>query len=257
MRKLFYLLLALICTLGLLAGCQNTNKTLSLSPETETEIIHAYWEKYCKIKSIREDCLAIRVRGIFEDTYVFFVDGGEKRSWKYVEETVQVAGIDFCYPSTQRLVVYHDGSFYDLQSAYDSGLLTQKDLEALPREYPENAFLTLSDQKKEAIAQAFRAAGLLPISEIIWYTAEDIEKGDTGKLQYLGTYNGYDVLYQSGQLGIVSNLTLAGYTFSSSTASSLTAYRDGKLSSVQSLYDSGSLTKQDIAAIHRMFRQYN
>lgn len=239
----------------MLTGCQGNGE--SISEEEKTEIIHAYWETYCQRKSIPENYLDIRVYGVFGDVYVFFVDGGEKRPWKYEAETVTVANIAFHYPSTQRLVAYNDGQFYDLQSAYENDILLAKNLEALPHEFPENGFLTLSDEMKAEIAEAYADESSLLLTEEGWFTVADIGKPDAGKLQYLGTYNGYDVLFQKGQLTVVSSMTVAGYTISCNSAFSLRAYKDGNFHDLQLIYDEGKLTKEDIAAIHRMYRQYN
>lgn len=223
------------------------------SKETEAEIIHAYWEKYCRIKSIPEHYLAIRVYGVFEDAYVFFMDGGEKREL-YEEETVTVADVAFHYPSTLRLRVYHAGKIYELQAAYEAGILSTEDLEALPHTFPENNFLTLSDEMKAEIAAVYSPS---PLTEEHWLTPEEVGRRDVGKLQYLGTYNDYVILFQKGIVAVIESETIARYTFYSTSGFSLRGYQDGEFYEVKQLYRDGELTDEAIAAIHRKYSQYN
>lgn len=245
--------LVVMLVLCLFAGCQTDMAKISVSKETEAEIIHAYWEKYCRIKSIPEHYLAIRVYGVFEDAYVFFMDGGEKREL-YEEETVTVADVAFHYPSTLRLRVYHAGKIYELQAAYEAGILSTKDLEALPHTFPENYFLTLSDEIKAEIAAVYSPS---PLTEDHWLNPEEVGKRHLRKLEYLGTYNDYVILFRLGDIAAIESETIAGYTFYSTSGFSLRGYKNGEFYEVKLLYRDSELTDEDIAAIHRKCRQYN
>ena len=255
----FRILVAVIALCLLLTSCTQPPVEIQLTArmcipkEMEAEIIHAYWEKHSKIHSIPENYLAIRVYGLFEDAYVFFADGGEKRL-RYEEETVVIGDVAFHYPSTQRLQIYHKGKIYDLQAAFERGILSSADLETLPHIFPENNFLTLSDEIKAEIASVYSPS---PLTAEHWFSAADLGKPNTGKLEYLGTYNGYVILFQVGSVTAIESKTIAGYTFSSRTSFSLRGYKDKEFYEVSSLYNDGKLTEEDVAAIHRMYRQYN
>ena len=253
MHKVAARLLVVFLVLILFAGCNPDTANVNISKETEAEIIHTYWEKHCKNHSVPEYYLAIRVYGSFEDAYVFFIDG-EANQLKYEEETVTIGNVAFHYPSTQRLQVYHKGQIYDLQTAFEQGILSSADLETLPHVFPENNFLTLSDEIKAEIAAVYSPS---PLTAKHWFSAEDLGKPDTGKLKYLGTYHDYIILFQKGNLTAEQNTTIAGYTFYSRTSFSLRGYKNKEFYEVSSLYKDGKLTKEDVAVIHRMYRQYN
>lgn len=253
MQKVTAGLLVVFLVLILFAGCHPDTASVNISKETEAEIIHTYWEKYCKNHSVPENYLAIRVYGSFEDAYVFFVDG-EAKPLKYKEETVTIGNVAFHYPSTQRLLVYHKGQIYDLQTAFEHGILSSADLETLPHVFPENNFLTLSDEIKAEIAAVYSPS---PLTAKHWFSAEDLGKPDTGKLKYLGTYHDYVILFRKGSLTEEQSKTIAGYTFHSSTSFFLKGYHNKNFYDVALLYREGKLTEEDIAAIHRMYRQYH
>ena len=44
---------------------------------------------------------------------------------------------NFVTPNTHDMMVFHNGTLYDLQTAYDLGLLTDSDLEAMMTKHKE------------------------------------------------------------------------------------------------------------------------
>lgn len=90
---------------------------------------------YCAIfVNLTPDQVKLRFMGIFGESYVLFVD---VKDMMYAEviTTDTVAGLQFVYSCSQRMQVWSDGQFYNLQLAYDNGLLTREDLRTLARDY--------------------------------------------------------------------------------------------------------------------------
>lgn len=103
-----------------------------ISAEQEREIVCAWLNEHPQSGVTAEE-LSLNVRGIFDDTYVFYLVGPFGAS--AVITDVIVDNILFEYPSSDTLEVYHGGRFYTLETAYENGLLTRSDLLALQKNY--------------------------------------------------------------------------------------------------------------------------
>lgn len=90
---------------------------------------------YCDAHpSVSMDDVRLRIMGVFEETYVLFVD---VKGMMYAEVITEenVGGIRFFYSNSHKMQVWHDGRFYSLMEAYDAGLLTKQDLQRLSQDY--------------------------------------------------------------------------------------------------------------------------
>ena len=76
--------------------------------------------------------ISIDVRGVYGDTYVFYVYGPVAGD---AITTDLVDNVYFAYPTTRQLEVYNDGEFYTLSSAFEAGLLTHEDLLDIQKNY--------------------------------------------------------------------------------------------------------------------------
>ncbi len=145
MKKIIVIFLALTTVLAMLAGCVgkktdeepavDANKN-GLSDLTEEDILDYYVELMLSKNpnATKEDYNGIKITGYF-GTYngavVVFVGDG---AWEaYSTETV--ADIEFTYRSSNYLQVWHKNKLYKLTEAYNEGIITKGNLEALKTEY--------------------------------------------------------------------------------------------------------------------------
>lgn len=116
----------------------------------------------------------------------------------------------------------------------------------------------LSDEKKEQIRKDYLAYRTLSEDHV---TDEEFWKNSW--LQYLGSYNGYDVFldpnYGMMSATVISEIRIAGQKFTYGHPFSLIAYKDGKFQDLEAVYEAGGITKQQIkqiAAYHRSAYSY-
>jgi hypothetical protein len=98
-----------------------------ISGDTQHSIKYAYCED---AKDITADEVSLRVFGVFEDVYVIFVDVSSY-GYPTVIVSEMVGEYAFWYSSGHTMEVFHDGSFYSLQEAFDTDLLTTDDLQTV------------------------------------------------------------------------------------------------------------------------------
>jgi hypothetical protein len=104
------------------------NSLLSrISEDTQHSIKYAYCED---AKDITVDEVSLRFFGVFQDTYVLLVDVSSY-SYPTVIVSEMVDEYAFWYSSGHTMEVFHDGSFYSLQEAFDTDLLTTDDLQTV------------------------------------------------------------------------------------------------------------------------------
>lgn len=257
MKKMICALLAVVLLTCCFSGCNTTVQTNIPSDITE-KIIQDYWDTYCSQYEdtdlpIPIEWLSLRSYGVFNNVYVLFLDGAF--GYTYGEKTDTIAGVKFHYPSTQELLVYHDGAFRSLQEVYDAGLLTVRELRKLPREFPENGFLELDQEKKDEIAEAYYDKYRVHLLDEQWTTAEDVGQR-AGGMVYLGSNNGYDILFESTMADVLSSERIADQTFLASSSFVLYAYKDGTFYSLEDTYDKGFVSKDAIIAAARVNRMY-
>lgn len=123
MKKFWLILAAALCTLtaAAFAGC------------TQEDIILREWKRENNYYSEPGGCpLSLDVRGVYGETYVFYVNGlaaGDAITVDIVD------GVYFAYPSLQQLEVYNGGKFYTLSSAFEAGLLSHDNLLDIQKNY--------------------------------------------------------------------------------------------------------------------------
>ena len=98
-----------------------------ISEDTQRSIKYTYCED---AKDITVDEVSLRVFGVFQDTYVLLVDVSSY-SYPTVIVSEMVGEYAFWYSSGHTMEVFHDGSFYSLQEAFDTDLLTTDDLQTV------------------------------------------------------------------------------------------------------------------------------
>lgn len=121
MKKFVLILAAALCALTAAAfgGC------------TEEDRILYDWKRENNYHS-GDYPLSLDVRGVYGDTYVFYIDGMAAGA---AITTDLVDNVYFAYPSTRQLEVYNDGEFYTLSSAFEAGLLSHEDLLDIQKNY--------------------------------------------------------------------------------------------------------------------------
>ena len=90
--------------------------------EIPADIAQQIKEAYATGEEYTADELSIRSFGQHEGCWVFFMDG--PFDYPSMEDTEEVAGKEFWYPSTQKLLVYRDGTILKLADAYEAGWLS-------------------------------------------------------------------------------------------------------------------------------------
>ncbi|MBE6977294.1 MAG: hypothetical protein E7438_01440 [Ruminococcaceae bacterium] len=76
----------------------------------------------------------LRLISQFDDTYVMFVDM-PFLGYLACITTEEINGLEFVYPSSQKMWVYKDGGFTMLKEAFETGLISAKQLETVWEDY--------------------------------------------------------------------------------------------------------------------------
>lgn len=109
----------------------------------------------------------------------------------------------------------------------------------------------LTEERKLQIEQALAKENSPIVGD--WYSEEN-----KNGVRYYGTYNGYDILFGYGELSLTafSAVSAAGIAFVNPQSFQLLAHKDGQLYSLQSLYELGMLTREDIEKMHDIHVEY-
>ncbi len=117
----------------------------------------------------------------------------------------------------------------------------------------DQALPSLSDKKKEQIAKDFLVYIEFPKEDV---TIEEF--WEVPWLQYLGSYNGYDVFldpfYGRMATQAVCGIRIAGQDFAYHHGFNLIAYKDGAFQYLEEVYEAGGISEEqikEIAACHR------
>lgn len=146
MKKAVSLLLLAVLLLGLFAGCKE-EKGLPLSAEREQEIKDAFIALYFSDSSKREEYgvdqwpLVVRWRS-GDKIALYFSEGGGMMAYRRIYFGKDLI---FEFPDSETLYIYNNGNFWDLQAAYDNGILSKDELRSLhkdhiyvhPRHFPD------------------------------------------------------------------------------------------------------------------------
>lgn len=91
--------------------------------------------------AILHDCYDLEVEyyGEYDGCHIGFINGGPS-DYAQAECTITIAGMDFWFPDYQPLMVYRDGQMVELQSAYDMGWLSDREVERLWNYYTNGIY---------------------------------------------------------------------------------------------------------------------
>lgn len=119
------------------------------------------------------------------------------------------------------------------------GCVSTVPTQTAPKQAAKGAYSqTLSDSLRAEIVAFYGKEGK--------YDDEDTVAGK----QYYGTYNGYVILMDAGQLDVLTEMEIAGRVFQwGSGRLMLDAYKDGQVISLKELYQGGGITEADLDQI--------
>lgn len=104
---------------------------LKLSQLTDLKVRQDYCDA---AEQLSPEQVTLRVLGIFDETYVLFVDV-QGMVYAQVITTQTVAGYTFRYSCYHTMEVYHDGVFYTLQDAFAMGIITGEQIAEVAARY--------------------------------------------------------------------------------------------------------------------------
>ncbi len=139
---------------------------IEIPAEKEREIILAWLDEYPK-DDLSEDDLSLDVRGVFGDTYVYYLCGPFGAS--DVITKALVGNVLFEYPSSLTLDVYCNGDFYSLGAAYGQGLLDRDDLLTLQKNYNNGWYWSMSQTIKGDYAREYDDVKIEELSLRVYY----------------------------------------------------------------------------------------
>ena len=121
--------------------------TLSLSKQQE-ELYRSAWEAlkntvpdYCTINNLQFGTVIME----YDEAFICFYRGflAQEGSWGTAGQAVThqtVAGYEFIYGSTLQYTVFANGKEYNLETAYDAGVLTEDEIRMIWEEHKKDNF---------------------------------------------------------------------------------------------------------------------
>ncbi|HIZ00365.1 MAG TPA: hypothetical protein H9676_06645 [Firmicutes bacterium] len=140
--------------------------SIEIPTEKEREIVQAWLDKYSRGDQNASE-FSLDVRGVFGDTYAFYLCGPFAAS--DVITDILVDNILFEFPSSYTLDVYHGGTFYTLGTAFENGLLTRSDLLALQKNYNNGWNWSTSQIIKEDYVREYGGVNTEDLSLRVFY----------------------------------------------------------------------------------------
>lgn len=110
---------------------------------------------------------------------------------------------------------------------------------------------SLSESKKQKIDEAWNAKYN---AHIQW---NDPVPRATDGMRYYGTYDGYDILYLSGQELWASGIQIGNNSFCSLTDFVLYAHKDGEIRRLSGVYNDGLIGDESIAKVGKVHQEYS
>ncbi len=156
------------------------------------------------------------------------------------------------YGDSNTIQVWKAGVFYELDEAYEGGLLTKNDVELIALWHNHNTFLTKEDiRRATALLISPDAATRREIEEafarqnhpVTWPSADTNWYGT----RCYGQFGSVTVLFEAGMLTWIETKTIAGVEFTYSSSFGLWGYYNGSLYTLQEAYDNGYITKEQVA----------
>lgn len=87
-----------------------------------------------------------------------------------------------------------------------------------------------------------------------WYSEEDGKAIDG--IRYYGSYDGLDILFESGQLTAVTSQKIGDATFSHSSSFRLLAYQNGTFYDLKDAYEDGKVSDETLELLASLHLQY-
>jgi hypothetical protein len=222
----------------LVQGTQGTH--FGLNGITETKIKQDYLDAFTEKRvpgSTIDDVFVENYYGIYTDCIVVrMTDRFTSYTTAITYETID--GVTISYSSSNKAVAWKDGVFYDLQNAYDEGLLTKDDLIRVASIWP--SFWGEEKQIRQGYVATF-VDRPYAAADRVW-----IER-------YYGGYHECKVLMMwYGNTGTGTEkerFYVDGILFVETHVEKIIAWKDGRFYELRDAYDRGLLTKEDIAQI--------
>lgn len=123
LAKIMIMGVLIIMSIGLFAGCESSQE----KQIREDWVIHSkeQWGVELAVKDVR----ILKNYGKYSGATVVLMD----RMASQALTSVEVDGVVFRMPNSNMPLVWKESKFYELQEAFDAGVLTNKDLKALAK----------------------------------------------------------------------------------------------------------------------------
>ena len=114
-----------------------------IMPKKDSEIIFHTYDGTAPYYKMLEACICSNPYGFREDLFYYYGEFGDgvmvalQLGYGEAIWSTAVGGYTFVTPNTHDMMAFHNGTLYELQTAYDMGLLTDGDLEAMMATHKE------------------------------------------------------------------------------------------------------------------------
>ena len=167
-------------------------------------------------------------------------------------ETEIIDGVIFHYTSSNKILIWDDGSFYRLQEAFDSGLLTRGNLREIEHNNPFTVWdppVPLSAETEMKIKQDY-----LDFRTKVYHPDATVD--DVTIDTYYGTYGSCVAVMMTDAFSdytdaipIETYETIGGIWIIYNSSNEILIWEDGSFHRLQEAFDSGLLTRDNLREI--------
>ena len=229
--------------------------------------------------------------GSFGDIHFLFIDDGNL-SYLAVHTTDDIADCNFSYPDSRRIMVWVNGQFLSIETAYKQNLITKNMVETVANlhngtigkpidviNYTNHDYYGVSPEVLEAYNKAISSTIHLDARTIAKIKSDyktqfpdsSITVNNYNKLQVkpgihiygyfcYGVFENCTVIFEPGILTAISAIEVAGHIFKYGDLFNLYAYCNGTFYDLKTAYENGYITEAEVglaAERHLAIRQYN
>ena len=114
-----------------------------IMPQKDSQILFHTYDGTAPYGRMLEACIRANPHTFSEDQFYYYGEFGDgvmvalQLGYGEAIWSTAVGGYTFVTPNTHDMMVFHNGTLYELQEAYDMGLLTDSDLEAMMTKHKE------------------------------------------------------------------------------------------------------------------------
>jgi hypothetical protein len=114
-----------------------------IMPQKDSQILFHTYDGTAPYYKMLEACICSNPYGFREDLFYYYGEFGDgvmvalQLGYGEAIWSTAVGGYTFVTPNTHDMVVFHNGTLYELQTAYEMGLLTDGDLEVMMATHKE------------------------------------------------------------------------------------------------------------------------